>query len=325
MEKISPTIAHCDSEKAESGFGPFHKAVWRAEWPTLLVICTCIIFLPLVTFASATLTLWVSVPLLTIVLALHSSLQHEVLHGHPFSNPLLNEALIFVSAGLFVPYRRYRATHLLHHFDPNLTDPYEDPESNYLDPAVWSSLCWPVKVLRRFNNTLAGRMLVGPAISMFGFYKSDFTRCLRGERGVISAYTLHFIGFFPIAIWLQFYATIPFWAYFIAAYGGMSLLMVRTFLEHQAHQTVPGRTVIVEDRGPLSLLFLNNNFHLVHHAHPKVAWYKLPALYHSRKDEFLRRNGGYFYPSYATVFRKHLFRTKDQVPHPLWARSEKPE
>ena len=57
--------------------------------------------------------------------------------------------------------------------------------------------------------------------------------------------------------------------------------------------------MIIEDRGPLALLFLNNNLHAVHHAHPRLPWYRLPGEYARRRDEFLRRNGGYRYGSYA--------------------------
>ncbi|MEM9270956.1 MAG: fatty acid desaturase, partial [Pseudomonadota bacterium] len=60
----------------------------------------------------------------------------------------------------------------------------------------------------------------------------------------------------------------------------------------------------------------NNNLHSVHHANPTVAWYDLPRLYHARRDEFLRRNRGYYYPSYGAVMRAHLLRAKEPVVHP---------
>lgn len=75
---------------------------------------------------------------------------------------------------------------------------------------------------------------------------------------------------------------------------------------------------MIEDRGPLALLFLNNNFHIVHHMHPGVPWYRLPGLYFADADRYLRRNHGYRYRSYAQILRRHLLRAKDPVPHPLW-------
>jgi fatty acid desaturase len=112
----------------------------------------------------------------------------------------------------------------------------------------------------------------------------------------------------------------PVWAYLLAAYLGVSLLKIRTFLEHQAHERARGRTVIIEDRGPLALLFLNNNLHVVHHAHPRVPWYRLPALYRANRARFLGMNEGYRFGSYGEIFTRYLLRAKDPVPHPLLRR-----
>ena len=78
--------------------------------------------------------------------------------------------------------------------------------------------------------------------------------------------------------------------------------------------------MIIEDRGPLAFLFLNNNLHVVHHMHPRTPWYRLPQLYFSNREKYLTRNEGYRYDSYAQIFRRHLLRAKDPVPHPLWPR-----
>ena len=75
--------------------------------------------------------------------------------------------------------------------------------------------------------------------------------------------------------------------------------------------------MIIEDRGPLALLYLNNNLHVVHHMHPQVPWYRLPAVYAANRDHYLRRSGGYSSRNYAQIFRTYLFRAKDPVPHPL--------
>jgi fatty acid desaturase len=120
----------------------------------------------------------------------------------------------------------------------------------------------------------------------------------------------------PLIWWLGA-VQMPLMAYAGSVYLGISLLRIRTFLEHRAHDNHRGRSVIVTDRGPLSLLFLNNNYHAVHHSHPGVAWYELPRLYMSKKDHFLQRNDGYFFKNYAQVFRQYFLRVKDPVPHPL--------
>lgn len=287
------------------------------EWPTLILLALTYIFWGLGT------ALWgqsmvLSVLLAGVAIAQFSSLQHEALHDHPFRQPLLNEALVFPALAVLVPYRRFRATHLQHHHDPDLTDPYDDPESNYCDPAVWARLPVPLRLILRANNTLLGRVLLGPVIGIWIFVAKDIALIWRGDRAVIGAWMLNLLGLLPVALWLHWVA-MPVWAYGIALYTGFALLKIRTFLEHRAHAACRARTVIVEDRGPLALLFLNNNLHVVHHMHPQVSWYKLPALYAARRAHYLRRNESYVYASYGEVIRRYLLRAKDPVPHPLWS------
>jgi fatty acid desaturase len=58
----------------------------------------------------------------------------------------------------------------------------------------------------------------------------------------------------------------------------------------------------------------------VHHEHPRVPWYRLPALYRSRRDEFLAANGSYSFPGYFSMIRRYLLVQKTPVPHPLLRR-----
>jgi fatty acid desaturase len=55
--------------------------------------------------------------LMTVATALHSSLQHEALHGHPTRSAAVNELLVALPLGVFYPYRRFRQMHLGHHND----------------------------------------------------------------------------------------------------------------------------------------------------------------------------------------------------------------
>lgn len=286
------------------------------EWPTLGLLCGTYIVWALGT------VLWAQSGILSLILtgvaiAQYSSLQHEALHDHPFRHALLNEALVFPAFSLFVPYRRFRDTHLQHHHDPALTDPYDDPESNYCDPLVWPHLPRLLRIALRFNNTLLGRILLGPLIGTYIFLSNDIKLLVNGDRDVRVAWGLNLIGLVPVGIWLH-WVGMPVFGYLGAVYLGFALLKIRTFLEHRAHETARARTVVVEDRGPLSILFLNNNFHAVHHMHPKVAWYKLPALYAARRAHYLRRNENYVYQNYGQVFSRYFVRAKDPVPHPLW-------
>lgn len=257
-----------------------------------------------------------SLLLTALAIAQFSSLQHEALHDHPFRHKALNEAAVFPALALFVPYRRFRDTHLQHHFDPALTDPYDDPESNYLDPVKWAALSRPMQTLLRWNNTLAGRMIIGPVLGTANFLAGEIA--LARDARVRNAWALHAAGLALVAAWLAICTTMPFWAYLLAVYFALAILRIRSFLEHRAHDLFRSRTVVIEDRGPLALLFLNNNFHVVHHMHPNVPWYDLPALYAERRAHFLRRNGSYVFRNYAEIFRAYLWRAKDPVPHPVW-------
>lgn len=255
-------------------------------------------------------------------LVLHASLTHEILHGHPFLNRRINDAMGLTQLGLLVPYLRFRDLHLAHHRDARLTDPYDDPETNYLDPEVWGNLPALHRAILRGNNTLLGRMVLGPFLSQYVFMRDDLRAIRAGDRTVLRGWLLHMPGFMLVMtiVWI---AHIPVWAYLIAVYVAMAVLRIRTFLEHRAHERVSGRTVIVEDTGVLAFLFLNNNLHVVHHMHPSVAWHRLPALYRSQKDRFQRRNDGYTYRSYAEIFGLYFWRSKDPVAHPLWRRGQR--
>ena len=287
------------------------------EWPTLVML-------------GVTYAVWgigtsvfhlsgvLAIALTALAIAQFSSLQHEVLHGHPFASQRSNEALVFPALTLFVPYVRFRDLHLQHHYDPNLTDPYDDPESNYMDPKVWEQTSRPMQKILRWNNTLLGRIVLGPAVSILAMCRTDLAAIRSGDAAAKRGWLLHGIGLVLVLAWLWTVGDMPVWAYGVAAYVGYGLLKIRTFLEHRAHDAFRARTAIVEDRGPLALLFLNNNFHAVHHMHPAVPWYELPALYAARRDHYQRRNDAYVYRSYAQIFRMFFLKPKDPVPHPVW-------
>jgi fatty acid desaturase len=286
------------------------------EWPTLaLLVATYAIW------AAGTGVVYAWSPVVAIIvvgitIAQHSSLQHETLHGHPFRARWLSEMVVTPGLTLTVPFGRFRDVHLAHHHDPHLTDPYDDPESNYLDPAVWATLPRFVQLILLVNNTLMGRIVIGPIIGTGMWLRGEALLMLAGDRAVIRDWGLHLVGLIPVVAWLWM-AAMPWWAYLLAAWIGHGLLKIRTYLEHRAHDLCRGRSVIVEDRGFFALLFLNNNFHAVHHAHPQVPWYRLPGFYAAQRAQFQRRNDGYVYQSYGQIFRSHFLRAKDPVAHPL--------
>ncbi|WP_170477866.1 fatty acid desaturase [Ruegeria arenilitoris] len=287
------------------------------EWGTFVLIVACYLSWMAVVFWLADWSLLLAVPTMGLVAAMHSSLTHEALHGHPFRAKWMNETLMALPLTLFVPFNRFRDLHLAHHQDANLTDPYDDPESNYLDPKVWASLSQWQQRLFKINNTLLGRITLGPAIGQSAFLREEWKGFLNGDRAVLLAWALHIPGV-VIVLSIVAYSSMPVWTFVLAAYLGLGLVKIRTFLEHRAHEKSRARTVIVEDRGFLAFLFLNNNLHVVHHMNPSAPWYRLPALYQTGKERYLACNEAYVYRSYGQIFREYFLRTKDPVSHPLW-------
>lgn len=295
---------------------------FRIEWPTvaLLIVCYGLWGLP-------GYFLYPAYPILALLLmgvavALHSSLQHEVLHGHPTRSARLNEALVFAPLGVFYPYRSYKRTHLQHHADERLTDPFDDPESHYRAMTDWQAMPALIKRLLAWNNTLIGRMLIGPPLMVVGFTASEWRKIMKGDRKVVVAWLLHLAGLIPTMLVVHQLFGIRLWLYVgVSAYLGVSIIAIRSYCEHQWSEQPDGRTIIVENSF-LAPLFLYNNLHFVHHKLPTAAWYTLPSLYRARRAEWQRMNEGYVFANYLAVFRAFAFRAKEPVVHPVLRRGE---
>ena len=108
------------------------------EWPTLAVAVAIYGGFGLLTWFYHQVPWWLVLPLGGYLVAWHGSLQHEVVHGHPTRSASFNEALVFPSLWLWLPFSLYRDSHLTHHNDVALTDPVEDPESTFVARADWA-------------------------------------------------------------------------------------------------------------------------------------------------------------------------------------------
>ena len=269
------------------------------------------------------LPLWLSCPMLVLITVQFMSIQHEIVHGHPTRSGWLNEALVSLPLGLLFPYRRYRTLHLRHHNDENLTDPFDDPESWYFEPEDFARQPAPVRWLWRANATLLGRLLLGPVLSVVGLVRMDLRAIFAGDRGILWDWVLHLAGVAAVLVILRL-AGFSLLGYLgFVALPSMSVLMIRSFAEHRASEAKEHRTAIIPDRGLFALLFLNNNLHAVHHAHPTVAWYRLPRLFNEQRAHFETANGGYGYRSYLALIARHLLRPVNSVAHPIWHRGNR--
>lgn len=292
------------------------------DWPTVVLIFLCYALWLALVVGSASLNSAglgiVTVLPLVLLTTLHSSLQHECLHGHPTKNRMFNEFLVSLPIGLFIPYGRFRDLHLKHHFNNRLTDPYDDPESWYITNANWQNLPMLKRIVLQVNATLLGRLIIGPPLSLWAFWRSDLSLMLSGNRNVIGAWILHAIGGFLVLTILQI-NHFSIWVYvFCIAYPAMAMLMIRTYAEHRAEKNIEHRTAVVDAGRFFSLLFLNNNLHAVHHKYPALAWYSLPGKWQSEKAQVLADNNNYhFSGGYMSIAGKWLCKSREPVVHPF--------
>ena len=288
------------------------------EWPTGTLFGGIYLAFGLLTWWATALPWWLVMPLGSYLVCLHGSAQHEALHGHPTRHNGLNELIASPALGLWYPYRRYARLHRTHHRNELLTDPQADPESWYMLPERWAGLPPVLQALYRLNNTLAGRLTIGPAVSMARFAVSELRDLLAGDREVAVAWLLHLPAVALVFWWVVTVCGIPLWEYLLLfVYPGTSLMLLRSYCEHRAHETIDGRTMVVEAGPVFGLLYLNNNLHAAHHEAPGLAWYELPAYYRAHRAELLARNGGYLALGYGELIRRYAFSAKESVAHPL--------
>lgn len=293
------------------------RAGLRVEWPTLAVAAAIYGGFGLLTWFHAALPWWVELPLGAYLVAWHASLQHEVVHGHPTARGWLNRLLVFPNLWLWLPYEIYRETHLRHHRERWLTDPVEDPESYYVTPQRWAALGPLQRGLLAARNSLLGRLLLGPALCLAGFYRREAGRLLRGDAGRWRIWAGHAAAVALVLAWVVGAAGMPLAQFLLLyVYPGIALTHLRSFLEHRAHPEVAARTAVVEAGPLLSLLFLNNNLHSVHHARPRLPWYRLPAVWRAERATILAANGHYRFAGYGEILRRWAFSAKEPAVHP---------
>ena len=287
------------------------------EAPTLLVALIVYGGWVTVTLAYGRWPLIVVAPLTAVLVTLHGSLQHEIVHGHPTRWWGINRLLAIVPLGLYLPFERYRRSHLIHHIDERLTDPLDDPESYYWTPEGWARLSPLTRLIVRAQQSLAGRVTIGSLWSIARFWYQEWHVIVRNEKGVRAVWLEHLAWCVPVILWVKVVCGIPVWLYFFAmAVPGTSITLIRSFAEHRARPEARERIAIVEGSWILGPIFLFNNLHALHHETPGTAWYELPGLYRAERTRLIAANGGLVYRTYFDVARRFLFRAHDKPQHP---------
>jgi len=300
----SPSIQPFDQMTASAATGEHRFGAARSRWwarlelPTWLLIAAihggwlgCVL-------SWQTLGPWLGTPLLILLTAWYMSLQHELIHGHPTRNARFNALFGQLPLAVWYPYAVYRDSHLGHHNNATLTLPGVDPESYYVAQAEGGKDLR----LRRFRNTSGGRLLLGPALAWWQTVAAAWR--LR-DRKTLFAWGGHGLLLAALLVLLQRAGIAPLYYVLAIAYPALSLTMVRSLFEHRAVESEHGRSVINEAAWPWRLLFLNLNYHLVHHLHPGLPWFHLRLAYLAKRETYQEWSEGFVEYGYLRLLWRY--------------------
>lgn len=274
----------------------------RVEWPTLSLALAIYASWALLMAASQDLPSWFVAAAGAWLVAWQGSLQHECVHGHPTNSEQVNLWVALWPLGLWLPYPLYRRDHRQHHGSADLTHPAADPESYFVSADEFERAGSLGRGVYRALHTLTGRLLLGPWVVVTRTALVSIRAIASGDREMARAWLLHGLSAIPVLCWLAYsQVSLLYYAVFIV-YPSISLTLLRSFAEHRPAADPAHRTAIIESKSPLALLYLFNNLHVVHHAHPGLPWYEIPRRYAAEREKFLESNGGYLLPGYRALF-----------------------
>jgi fatty acid desaturase len=282
------------------------------EWPTWLLWGFILTSWALLVGTYGSIPTWLSTGLLIVLLAWYMSLQHELTHGHPTRHESINRLIGLPPLAVWYPFDTYKIDHLKHHDDAHLTEPGTDTESNYITPEQAANMGPVALWLYQSQRTVLGRFFIGPAIVNVSLW-TRLVRSLRtGDSTELKVWSLHIPLVALLLCLLGAYSRLSVWHYCLGiAYPALGLAMLRSLYEHRPGALPAHRTVINEAAPPWRLLYLNNNYHVVHHDYPGVAWYNIPALYRADHAAYRERNGGFVLPGYFHLIRNFALKPID--------------
>jgi fatty acid desaturase len=290
--------------------------LWRSELPTWLLIGVIYGGWFSVMLNAQTLGRLPATLLLIVFTGWYMSLQHELIHGHPTRWPRVNQLFGTLPLAVWYPYGLYRDSHLAHHRNHTLTEPDEDPETYYLSAARWVKLPRWQQQLIHLRNTFLGRLLLGPLLDVAATFGGMWQALRRGDRPAIAMWLLHGMLLALLFFWMARQGFSPLWYLLAVSYPALALTKVRSFYEHRAADDPLARSVNNEAAWPWRMLFLNLNYHSVHHDLPGVPWYGLRRLYLRDREHYYQRNHGFRVAGYRVWLRQFWVRPIGVNVHP---------
>jgi fatty acid desaturase len=319
MSHDSPSAPSAPSVAEAGAPGALRRRWHRHEVPTLLLIA-------LVYAVWAALVWWHrQIPPVALFLLggytvqLHGSLQHEAIHAMRHVPRALRLAAVWPPLNLWLPYALFERSHSAHHVNFHLTHPGKDTESAYHAASAWNGYGRLRRAVARADQTLAFRMVAGPWLRLAGFARAEVARLARGDRSHLGIWARHALGVAVLLGIVTQLADMTAWKYVLCfVYPNMMLGALRAFTEHRWEASPHGRVAIVESNALFGLLYLNNNFHHVHHRAPTMPWYRIPAHFRAHRAAILAANGHFYYRGYGQIARRYLLRPVFEPVHPRW-------
>lgn len=257
---------------------------------------------------SARLPWWVIMLVGAYLLAWHFSLQHEAIHSFRGVPAWLRFAVVYPPLGLWFPYPLYRKSHTTHHRDIHLTIPGVDTESYYVLRADWERMGPIKRGLLTFNQTMAGRLLIGPALRLWILVNRETQRVIKRDYSHLPHWAAHVAAVAVLFWFISGVCGFAWWKYCLwVAYPGLSLSLLRAFTEHRAAVDSQERTASVESNAVFGLLYLYNNLHVAHHLKPAMPWYEIPRFYRENRAGLLQSNGQFVFKGYGYLAKRYFF------------------
>ena len=291
----SPTATSAEQTRPVSGLPDPGERVPPVAWPTLALYAGTLALFALEMFGvlAAGWSPWVTVPMGTAVTFLMFSVLHEATHHAVSTSDRLNNLMGHLSVPFVAPYGTFGMIgyiHIEHHRNTN--------EQKSVDPDAWTSEGpWWQLPFRWMTIDLW----------YFVFYLRRLPQRPRGEVVATSLMFMAVVGGFGWLVAAGHGATLAV-AFLVPQRLGLGVLA--WWFDYLPHHGLPftGRQdkyratrLRVGGEWWATPLFVYQNYHLVHHLHPSVPFYRYVRAWRRNEQAYLDRNA-----AISTVFGRSL-------------------
>lgn len=277
MARIAKAAPH-SAALSKAAAGAVGGVVWIT--PIICLVAVTAVVSGLYMAGEGIIPLWVSSIITAISIFMVYTPLHESVHGN-ISGRNKKMAWLDVWVGrtagflMSVPYGPHKTIHLTHHRETN------DPD---LDPDHWVKSSFPPMILLRCMTAVFGYLIY----CIRHWQNPEMRKAFWGSIGAIVMTVIILTGVGQVYSW-----HVPVFGYAIPALTATTVLaFLFDWIVHHPHDA-QGRFVntrVLVNDGPLdklvTILDLQQNYHGVHHAFPKIPFTKYRQFYHAHRQDF---------------------------------------